>query len=58
LPKIEEDGKSCLRRPKLYKGVVQPYKKKKKVGHKVPRNPRILTKKKSRKFKHMIIPDA
>jgi hypothetical protein len=31
LPKIEEDGKkSWLRRPKLYKGVVEPYKKKKK----------------------------
>jgi hypothetical protein len=29
LPKIEEDGKSWLRRPKLYKGVVEPYKKKK-----------------------------
>jgi hypothetical protein len=28
LPKIEEDGKSWLRRPKLYKGVVEPYKKK------------------------------
>jgi hypothetical protein len=27
LPKIEEDGKSWLRRPKLYKGVVEPYKK-------------------------------
>jgi hypothetical protein len=27
LPKIEEDGKSWLRRPKLYKVVVQPYKK-------------------------------
>jgi hypothetical protein len=25
---IEEDGKSWLRRPKLYKGVVEPYKKK------------------------------
>jgi len=31
LPKIEEDGKSKLRRPKLYKGVVEPYKKKKSV---------------------------
>ena len=30
MPKIEEDGKSWLRRPKLYKGVVEPYKKKKK----------------------------
>jgi len=30
LPKIEEDGKSCLRRPKLYKRVVEPHKKKKK----------------------------
>jgi len=30
LPKIEGDGKSWLRRPKLYKGVVEPYKKKKK----------------------------
>jgi hypothetical protein len=29
LPKIEEDGKSWLRRPKLYKRVVQPHKKKK-----------------------------
>ena len=27
--KIEEDGKSWLRKPKLYKGVVEPYKKKK-----------------------------
>jgi len=27
LPKIE-DGKSWLRKPKLYKGVIQPYKKK------------------------------
>ena len=27
LPKIEEDGKSWLRSPKLYKGVVEPYKK-------------------------------
>jgi hypothetical protein len=26
LPKIEEDEKSWLRRPKLYKGVVEPYK--------------------------------
>jgi len=31
LLKIEEDGKSWLRRPKLYKGVVDPYKKKKKT---------------------------
>ena len=31
MPKIEEDGKSWLRRPKLYTGVVEPYKKKKKV---------------------------
>jgi len=30
LPKIEEDGKSWLRRPKLYKRVVEPHKKKKK----------------------------
>jgi hypothetical protein len=30
LPKIEEDGKGWLRRPKLYKGVVEPYKKKNK----------------------------
>ena len=30
MPKIEEDGKSWLRRPKLYKGIVEPYKKKKK----------------------------
>ena len=29
MPKIEGDGKSWLRRPKLYKGVVEPYKKKK-----------------------------
>jgi len=28
LPKIEEDGKSWLRRPKLYKRVVEPHKKK------------------------------
>ena len=28
MPKIEEDGKSWLRRPKFYKGVVEPYKKK------------------------------
>ena len=28
MPKIEEDGKSWLRRPKLYKGDVEPYKKK------------------------------
>jgi hypothetical protein len=28
LPKIEEEGKSWLRRPKLYKGFVEPYKKK------------------------------
>ena len=27
MPKIEEDGKSWLRKPKLYKGVVEPYKK-------------------------------
>ena len=31
MPKVEEDGKSWLRRPKLYKGVVEPYKKKKKT---------------------------
>ena len=31
MPKIEGDGKSWLRRPKLYKGVVEPYKKKKKM---------------------------
>ena len=30
MPKIEEDGKRWLRRPKLYKGVVEPYKEKKK----------------------------
>jgi len=39
LPKIEEDGKSWLRRPKLYKGVVEPYKKKEKqyiCGNKMP----------------------
>ena len=30
MPKIEEDGKSWFRRPKLYKGVVELYKKKKK----------------------------
>jgi len=29
LPKIEGDGMSWLRRPKLYKGVVESYKKKK-----------------------------
>ena len=29
MPKIDEDGKSWLRRPKLYKGVVAPYKKEK-----------------------------
>ena len=28
MPKIEEDGKSWLRRSKLYKGVVEPYKEK------------------------------
>jgi len=27
LPKIEEDVKIWLKRPKLYKGVVEPYKK-------------------------------
>jgi len=32
LLKIEEDGKSWLRRLKLYKGVVEPYKKKKKIS--------------------------
>ena len=32
MPKIEEDGKRWLRRPKLYKGVVEPYKKKKEVA--------------------------
>ena len=32
MPKIEEDGKSWLRKPKLYKGVVEPYKKKKKIS--------------------------
>jgi len=31
LPKIEGDGKSWLRKPKLYKGVVEPYKKKRRV---------------------------
>jgi len=31
LHKIEEDGKSWLRRPKLYKGIVEPYKKKKRL---------------------------
>jgi UDP-N-acetylmuramyl pentapeptide phosphotransferase/UDP-N-acetylglucosamine-1-phosphate transferase len=30
LPKIEEGGKSWLRRPKLHKRVVEPHKKKKK----------------------------
>jgi hypothetical protein len=30
LPRIEEDGKSWLRGPKLYKSVVEPHKKKKK----------------------------
>jgi len=29
LPRIEEDGKSWLIRPKLYKRVVEPHKKKK-----------------------------
>ena len=33
LLKIEEDGKSWLRRPKLYKGVVEPYKKKNVTSH-------------------------
>ena len=28
MPKIEEDGKSWLRKPNLYEGVVEPYKKK------------------------------
>ena len=28
MPKIEGDGKSWLRRPKFYKGVEEPYKKK------------------------------
>ena len=28
MPKIEEDGKSWLRRPKLYKRVVEQHKKK------------------------------
>ena len=37
MPKIEEDGKSWLRRPKLYKGVVEPYKKIR-IGH----NPGLL----------------
>ena len=27
MPKIEEEGKSWFRKPKLYKRVVQPYKK-------------------------------
>ena len=31
MTKIEEDGKSWLRRPKLYKGVVEPYKEKEKI---------------------------
>jgi len=31
LPKIEEDGKSWLRRPKLYKRVVEQHKKKKNI---------------------------
>ena len=35
MPKIEEDGKSWLRRSKVYKGVVEPYKKKKKKKKKV-----------------------
>jgi hypothetical protein len=30
---MEEDGKSWLRRPKLYKGVVQQYKKKERNVH-------------------------
>jgi hypothetical protein len=29
LPEIEKDGKSWLKRPKLYKRVVEPHKKKK-----------------------------
>ena len=33
MPKIEEDGKSWLRRPKLYKGVVEPYKKKEAMSY-------------------------
>ena len=33
MPKIEEDGKSWLRRPKLYKGVLEPYKKKNTPEH-------------------------
>ena len=28
MPKIEEDGKSWVTRPKLYKRVVEPHKKK------------------------------
>ena len=32
MPKIEEDGKSWLRRPKLYKGVIESYKKKNSVS--------------------------
>jgi hypothetical protein len=32
LPKIEEDEKSWLRGPKLYKRVVEPHKKKKDIG--------------------------
>jgi len=34
MPKIEEDGKSWLRRAKLYKRVVEPHKKKKKKSWK------------------------
>jgi len=33
LPRIEEDGGSWLRRPKLYKRVVEPHKKKKKIAN-------------------------
>jgi len=32
LPRIEEDGGSWLRRPKLYKRAVEPLKKKKKIS--------------------------
>jgi hypothetical protein len=34
LPKIEEDGKRWLRRPKLYKRVVEPHKRKNNCVHK------------------------
>jgi hypothetical protein len=35
LPRIEEDGGSWLRRPKLYKRVVEPHKKRRRPNLKV-----------------------